>query len=153
VKTTLFDQRLQDLLLPTVTALGYELIGVERLSQGKQGSLVRIIIDHPEGIKIEDCERVSHQVSGLLEVENPIRGQYTLEVSSPGWDRPLFTLTHFEQFIGHQVNVQLRRPLNERRKFKGLLQTVENEQIIIVVDGVTYHLPFEQIDKARLVPE
>jgi ribosome maturation factor RimP len=150
-KITLIDESLQQLLAPTITALGYELFAVERLSQGRRASLLRIYIDRPTGISVRDCEKVSYQVSGILEVEDPISGAYTLEVSSPGLDRPLFTLDHFIRFIGHQITVRLTRPLETRRNFTGLLQRVEGRNVIMVTDGTEYCLPYEQIDKARLV--
>jgi ribosome maturation factor RimP len=127
---------------------------VERLSQGQRSSLIRVYIDKANGISLSDCEKVSHQISGLLDVEDPIQGHYILEVSSPGLDIPLFTLDHFVRFIGYKVNVKLSRPLQARRTFTGILQRVEDHIIVIVVaDGKEYNLPYEQIDKARLVPE
>ncbi|MCP4698924.1 MAG: ribosome maturation factor RimP [Gammaproteobacteria bacterium] len=145
------DKRLQQLLGPTVAAAGYELIGVERLPQG-HGALLRVYIDSSAGISIDDCEQVSHQISGLLDVEDPIRGQYTLEVSSPGLDRPLFTPAHFEQFIGSIAAVRLRKPLGTRRRFTGVLRGLRENNVLIQENGTEYCLPYEQIDKARLVP-
>lgn len=147
------DVKLQELLVPVVTALGYELLGIERLSQGQRTSIVRIYIDSPQGITLDDCERVSYQVSGVLDVENPITGSYTLEVSSPGIDRPLFTLEHFKRFIGHKIKIRLTHPVQTRRHFTGILQKVEELNVTIVVDGIEYNLPYHQIDKARLVPD
>lgn len=149
----MLDKELQKLLAPVVTALGYELVGVVRLSQGGHKVLLRIYIDHPDGINLDDCKQVSHQVSGVLDVQNPIQGHYTLEVSSPGLDRPLFTLDHFIRFIGHKVRVHLTRPLNARRNFTGLLQRVENHNVIVVADGNEYSLPHEQIENAHIVPD
>lgn len=150
----MFDKNLQTLLTPTITALGYELIGVERLSRGRKGAqLLRVFIDKPEGITIEDCETVSHQISGVLDVEDPIQGQYTLEVSSPGLDRPLVTLEHFARFIGHPVQIRLTRPIAERRNFSGTLLRVEDNDIVLLAEQTEYNLPYDQIDKARLVPE
>jgi ribosome maturation factor RimP len=150
----LLDKELQKLLGPVVMALGYELVGVERLSQGHSNALLRVYIDSSEGIKLSDCERVSYQISGVLEVQDPIPGSYTLEISSPGLDRPLFTLDHFMRFIGHKIRVRLTRPLlNAQRNFTGTLQRVEDHNVIIVMDGIEYSLPYDQIDKARLVPD
>lgn len=149
----MFDHSLHTLIAPTVIALGYELIGVEKLPQGRKGSLVRVIIDTPEGITLTDCERVSYQVSGLLDVEDPIPGHYTLEISSPGIDRPLVTLEHYTRFIGQTVSIRLSRPLDTRRNFTGQLQKVEGETIILLCDGTEYCLPYNAIEKARLVPE
>ncbi len=153
-RISLLDKNLEKLIAPVVKALGYELVGVVRLSQGGRNVLVRIYIDHPNGITLSDCEQVSYQVSGLLDVQNPIQGHYTLEVSSPGLDRPLFTLEHFRQFIGHKVKVRLTRPLKTRRHFTGLLQRVQAPQsVIVLVDGTEYSLPYDQIDKAHIVPD
>ena len=149
----MLDIGLQQLLTPTITALGYELFAVERLSQGRRSSLLRVYIDSPQGISLEDCEKVSYQISGILDVEDPIPWSYTLEVSSPGLDRPLFTLEHFIRFRGHKITVRLTRPLETRRNFTGILQRVEGRNVIMVVDDTEYSLPYDQIDKARLVPD
>lgn len=149
----MLDKELQQLLAPVVTALGYELVGVVRLSQGGHKVLLRVYVDHPDGISLEDCKRVSHQVSGVLDVQNPIQGQYTLEISSPGLDRPLFTLDHFIRFVDHKVRVHMTHPLNARRNFTGLLQRVEDQNVIVVADGKEYSLPYDQIDNAHIVPD
>jgi ribosome maturation factor RimP len=151
-KSSLLDQKLQELLAPVITALGYELWGIERLSQGV-GGLVRIYIDSHQGISIDDCERVSYQVSGILDVHDPIPGHYTLEVSSPGLDRPLFTLEQFARFLGHQAQVRLLQPLNAQRNFTGEIQRIEKTQVILKIADTEYILPIEQIEKARLVPK
>jgi len=144
------DHHLQQLLAPAVSALGYELMGVERNQSGRH-CLLRVYIDQEAGITIEDCEKVSHQVSGILEVEDPIKSAYTLEVSSPGLDRPLFTRAHFERFIGHEIKLRLSKPLNNRRVFNGLLHNVIDDDIIMIVDGVNYQLTLANIEKANLV--
>lgn len=149
----MLDKELQELLAPVVTALGYELIGIERLSQAGHNVLLRVYIDSPVGITLSDCERVSYQVSGVLEVNDPIRGHYTLEVSSPGLERPLFTLDHFRNEIGHKVKVHLTRPINARRHFTGILQRIQEHNVIIVADGIEYCLPYEEIKKAHIVSE
>ena len=117
-------EQLQALLAPVVEALGYECWGLEFLSQGRH-SLLRVYIDKADGILIEDCETVSRQVSGVLDVEDPISGEYTLEVSSPGMDRPLFTLEQFARYVGEQVKIKLRVPFERRRNFQGVLRGVE----------------------------
>ncbi|MBE9562870.1 MAG: ribosome maturation factor RimP [Proteobacteria bacterium] len=149
----MLDKDLQKLLAPTVIALGYELVGIIRLSQGGHGVLLRIYIDSPDGINLSDCEKVSHQVDGVLSVSNFIQGHYTLEVSSPGLERPLFTLEHFMHFVGHKIKLHLIRPKDGRRNFIGTLQRVQNNDVVIMVDGAEYNLPFERIDKAHIVPE
>jgi len=145
-------EKLYRLIQPVVTGMGYELVGME-FSAGHGNGLLRIYIDSPDGADIDDCQRVSYQVSGLLDVEDPIPGQYNLEVSSPGMDRPLFEKEHFERFAGCQVKLQTQVSYHGRRKFKGLLQGVEGEQVVIEQDGETVKLPLTEVEKARLVPE
>ncbi|WP_415895573.1 ribosome maturation factor RimP [Neptuniibacter sp. PT34_22] len=143
---------LQELIEPSVTALGFELWGIEFLSQGKHSTL-RVYIDSDNGINVDDCAKVSHQVSGIMDVEDPIAGNYTLEVSSPGMDRPLFTLEQFEAYAGSVIQVRLRIAFEGRRKFKGVLNGVEGEDILVVVDNEEYMLPIEYIDRANIIPQ
>ncbi|MFZ0470221.1 MAG: ribosome maturation factor RimP [Thiogranum sp.] len=142
---------LRELIEPAVTALGFELVGVEFI-HGKSG-LLRVYIDHPDGISVDDCQAVSHQVSGVLDVEDPIRGEYTLEVSSPGLDRPLFQARDFERFAGNQVNVRLLAPVNGRRKFKGVLGGLRDGQVVLQMDDEELVVALDEIDRARLVPD
>lgn len=144
------EQQIADLLEPTINAMGLQLWGVEHLSQGRY-SVLRIYIESADGIAIEDCEQVSRQVSAILDVEDPIAGEYTLEVSSPGADRRLFTLEQFEQFTGNEVDVKLKTPLEGRRKFKGQLSGVTGKIISVLVDGEEYQCPFEEIERANIV--
>jgi len=144
-------EQLQALLAPVIEALGYVCWGVEYISQGRH-SLLRVYIDHPNGILVEDCEKVSRQVSGVLDVEDPITNEYTLEVSSPGMDRPLFTLEQFAAHAGEQIKVKLRSPFDGRRNFQGLLRGVEDQDVVVQVDEHEYLLPIEMIDKANVVP-
>lgn len=141
-------------MTPVVSAMGYELVGVEYQLRGRQG-LLRVYIDKPGGITLDDCERVSHQVSGLLDVEDPIAGHYTLEVSSPGLDRPLFKAEDFERFAGSTVRLRLDPPLMGRRNMTGLLGglELEGDAVVIVEDGVRHTIPLRQIKQARLVPQ
>lgn len=142
-----------DLVTPTVEALGLALWGVEHVSQGKF-SLLRIYIDRADdGVTVDDCAMVSNQVSALLDVEEPISGEYTLEVSSPGLDRPLFTLPQFEQYVGDPVNIRTRGPVDGRRKFKGTIAEVVNDAVVVTVDGVDYKIPHGEIEKAVIVFE
>lgn len=143
---------LRQLIEPAVTALGYELVGVEYAAQGR-GSTLRVYIDSANGISAADCQRVSHQVSGVLDVEDPIKGHYALEISSPGLDRPLFTLEQFEQFVGHKIKLRLNVPLDGQRNFVGLLLGVNDAHVTIKEDDKDFSLPVDNIDKARLVPE
>jgi ribosome maturation factor RimP len=143
--------QLHELLEPTVRALGYRLWGLEYRAQGRQ-ALLRVYIDSAEGITVDDCARVSHQLSGVLDVEDPIAGEYSLEVSSPGMDRPLFTLEQFNAYVGDDVRLRLRAAFEGRRKFQGRLVGVEDDEVILVVDEHEYILPYELIDKANIVP-
>jgi len=144
-------QELVRLLEPAVEQLGYELCDLELKFGGRDG-LVRVFIDRPEGIGLDDCEVVSRQVSSLLDVEDPLPGHYTLEVSSPGLDRRLTKPEHFRRFTGEDVRVKLRFPKEGRRNFRGELIAANDENIEVVVDGVTHTLPIATIETARLVP-
>jgi ribosome maturation factor RimP len=145
---------LRDLLEPAVTALGYELVGVEYHPSGKRNSLLRVYIDKPEGITVDDCSAVSHQISGLVDGEDPIPGHYTLEVSSPGLDRPLFQAQDFTRFAGQQVKVRMRFPVEGQRNFRGFLRGLHEQQVVIEEqDGTRVSLPLDQIEQARLVPD
>lgn len=139
-----------DMLEPTIEALGLELWGVEHIVRGRS-SLLRIYIDSEPGVTIDDCERASRQISAVLDVEDPLPGEYTLEVSSPGLDRPLFHLGQYEGFIGEVVNLRLRTPLNGRRKFKGRLESAGDDQVSLTVDNELVEIPFQQIEKANVV--
>jgi ribosome maturation factor RimP len=142
---------LRKLIEPAVTAMGFELVGVEFL-RGKTG-LLRVYIDHEDGIGVDDCKSVSYQVSGLLDVEDPIRGQYTLEVSSPGLDRPLFQESDYERFAGREVQLRLSVPVDGRRKFKGILMGLRDHQVVVRMDDEELVVPLQEIDGARLVPD
>lgn len=144
--------KLTEMLRPAAEALGYEFLGLEYIGQGKH-TVLRLYIDHENGINVDDCASVSHQASGILEVEDPIANQYTLEVSSPGMERPLFTLAHFQDYIGKQVNLRCHVGVDGRRKFKGQLTAIENEILTLLVDGQKYDIDFQDIDKANLVAE
>jgi len=145
------DQQITDLLGATVDALGFELWGVEYLSQGRH-SILRVYIDAENGITVEDCARVSEQVGSVLDVEDPITGEYTLEVSSPGMDRLLFRLDQYPGYVGEMVELRLRVPFEGRRKFRGVLTGVEGEDVVIRIDDHEYLLPHSAIDKARIQP-
>lgn len=134
-----------------VEALGFELVGVEFVRAGKH-SIMRLYIDHENGINVDDCAEVSHQVSAVLDVEDPISTEYNLEVSSPGMDRPLFKEQHYAAIIGEVVNIRLSMPMNNRRNFKGTLVAVEDGVVSVEVDGQTFDLAFANIEKGNLVP-
>lgn len=145
-------EQLTELLRPSVEALGCELWGIEYLSQGRH-TLLRVFIEKEAGVNLEDCERVSRQLSSVLDVEDPITGQYTLEVSSPGADRTLFTLEQFQRYIGEQVSIRLRVAFEGKRKIKGQIRAVEDEDVVIFMGDEEYLLPMSSIDKATIVPQ
>ncbi len=146
------NEKLTELLSPCVEALGYELVGVE-YHPNSVNALLRVYIDKEGGIELDDCVAVNQQVSGVLDVEDPISSKYTLEISSPGLDRPLFNLSDFERFIGSQVKIRLSRPIERQRNFKGQIVAV-NEYLITVeeADGKQTELDFNFIEVARLIP-
>ena len=144
--------KLTTLLQPLVEDLGYEFVGIEHSSNPKNPVLV-IYIDKPDGIAVEDCAKVSREIAALLDVENPIPGQYQLEVSSPGLDRPLFTQDQFQQFSGEVAQISLFAPSEGRRKFKGKILGAVDGQVKMEQDGVEVILDLGNIAKARLVPD
>jgi len=149
---------ISQLLAPTVQSLGLELLGVEYLP-APGGATLRLYIDVPDGsdegrtVGIEDCESVSREVSAQLDVADPISGHYTLEVSSPGVDRPLFAPDQFARFSGEQVKVGLKLPQDGRRRLQGTIAGVEGSTITLDVDGTPVAVAFDNIEKARLVPD
>ena len=146
-------QTLQRIVAATVATLGYELVGVEFHGQ-RAKALLRVYIDSAPGITVEDCQRVSHQLSCILEVEDPITGPYTLEVSSPGIDRPLFEAPHFERFAGSEVRIQLRELLDGRRKLTGRLLGMRDGAVAMMdSEEREWRVPLDQIEKARLAPK
>ncbi|MCL4141618.1 UNVERIFIED_CONTAM: hypothetical protein GTU68_051747 [Idotea baltica] len=144
------SDQIEALVETPIESLGYMLVGVEYIKNGQE-TVLRIYIDSDQGISIEDCERVSHQVNGILEVEDPISSAYSLEVSSPGFDRPLFKQRDFERFVGAQAKITMKLPIQGRRNFKGLLHGFNEGNILIEVDGEVYDLPITKLAKARLI--
>lgn len=146
-------QKLKKVLAAVVETMGYELVGVEFHTRSVN-PLLRVYIDSESGVTLDDCQRVSHQLGGVLDVEDPISGPYTLEISSPGLDRPLFEARHFDRFAGAQARLQLREPLDGRRKLMGRLLGMRDGDVAIVdSEGREWRVPLERIEKARLVPE
>ncbi|MDP6967827.1 MAG: ribosome maturation factor RimP [Gammaproteobacteria bacterium] len=143
--------QLETLIQPAVEACGCEFWGLEYLSQGRFSTL-RVYIDHPQGVDVDMCADVSRQVSAILDVEDPIAGEYNLEVSSPGLDRPLFTLEQYQLNIGQNISLRLRLAFEGRRKFTGLLRGVEAEDVVLLVDDEEFLLPVSSIEKANVVP-
>lgn len=150
------QERVQALLEPLVENLGYELVCLELAGAGNN-TLLRIYIDVPQavesGIGLEDCERVSREVSATLDVADVISSSYRLEVSSPGLDRPLVKPEHFRRFAGKAARIQTRVAIDGRRRFAGQLLGIEDGTVVMEVDGASFRLPLGQIEKARLVPE
>lgn len=146
------NNALLELLEPAVGKMGYRLLGIEQFSQGRS-ALIRIYIDHEGGINLDDCQRVSEQVSGILDVNDPIRGTYTLEVSSPGLDRPFFTLEQMQDYIGSTIKVNLRNRIDGRRNLTGILMAVDVQNVSIKMDDVEYLVNADNIDRARLVAD
>ncbi|HHH45709.1 MAG TPA: ribosome maturation factor RimP [Thiotrichales bacterium] len=145
--------KLKALLEPAARVAGCELLGVEYHPAGAR-SVLRLYIDRPEGVTLDDCEAVSYQVSGILDVEDPIPGHYVLEVSSPGFDRPLFGEQDYERFAGHRIDVRMQAPVEGRRRFRGVLHGLENGMIRLSLDdGTMVELPLDDVHRARLVPE
>jgi ribosome maturation factor RimP len=144
-------QDLTALFEPVVESMGYELVGIEYHSSEHHGVL-RIYIDHDEGITVDDCAKVSRQISAVIDVEDPIEMAFDLEVSSPGINRPLFKLTDYQKYAGAMVKIKLGVALNGRKNFNGIIQSVdENQQVIIDVDNEIFELPYQDIAKANLV--
>jgi len=146
------EQKLQDLVQGSVEDLGCELWGIECQRVGRYLT-VRLFIDKEGGVTVEDCADVSRQVSAVLDVEDPIADKYNLEVSSPGLDRPLFTLNQFERYLGQEILLHLRIPVADRRKWQGQLAKIENDMITLIVDGKEQVLAFGNIQKANVVPK
>ena len=134
-----------------VEALGFELVEAE-LSGGRHHRTLRVYIDGPEGVTVDDCAAVSRQLSAILDVEDPIPGSYTLEVSSPGLDRPLVTPADFRRFQGAMIKVRLLNALDGRRNFTGRLLETTPESVVMEVDQERFNLPLAAIERARLVP-
>lgn len=144
------EQNLQEMLQDAVEDLGCELWGIECQRTGRFMT-VRLFIDKDGGVTVDDCADVSRQVSAILDVEDPIADKYNLEVSSPGLDRPLFTLPQFERYIGQDIAVHLRIPVMERRKWQGKLERIEKDMITLIVDDQEQILVFGNIQKANVV--
>lgn len=138
---------LQSLIESTLTGMGYELVALERVGRG----LLRLYIDQPAGIVLDDCVRVSNQLTRLFLVENVDYDR--LEVSSPGLDRPLVKPADFVRFEGHRAQVRLHAPIDGRKRFTGLLRGLENEVLKLETDGVVVEIPLMEVDSARLAPE
>lgn len=146
------EQRICDLLEPSVTGLGYELVGVELERSGSR-PVLRVFLDHDAGITIGDCETASRQIGAVLEVEDPVPDSWMLEVSSPGLDRPLLRSDHFVRFAGRPVRLRTTEPLDGRRGWKGRLVGCREGNVVVREDGEERLIPLGLIGKANLVAE
>lgn len=141
---------IEDALLPGADALGYEIVAVELT--GGDNKIVRVYIDAEGGINVDDCAKASRQFSAILDVEDPISNRYTLEVSSPGMDRPLAKAEHFKAVVGSDVKIKMLSLINGRRRFTGELIEANDEFVVVEVDGEQSELPYSEMDRARVVP-
>jgi ribosome maturation factor RimP len=156
------QQRLITIVEPAVEASGYELVDLRFLLE-QQGWVLRVMVDLPLGhgtddrVDLRDCENLSRELSAVLDVDDPIPQAYSLEVSSPGIDRPLRTAAHFQHFTGSDAKIQLAVPLHtptgDRRNFRGILGGVHDDKVKITCDGTPFELPLADIDHAKLVPD
>lgn len=144
------EQKLTEMISAPVGALGFELVGIEFIRA--RHSTLRIYIDSEDGITVDNCADVSHQVSAVLDVEDPVTVAYNLEVSSPGLDRPMFTAEHYQRFLGEEVSVVLRMAMQNRRKWQGIIKAVEGEMITVTVEGKDEVFALSNIQKANLIP-
>jgi ribosome maturation factor RimP len=147
------DSSLSRLARRVVEPMGYELVGVEHLQRPSGASTLRIYIDHPDGVTLDDCAAVSHQLSGVLDVEDPLPGHYDLEISSPGLDRPLVYPEHFQRFRGQRIRVKLAEKIEGRRRLEGILLGEQDGVIRLQADGREWELSLSDLELARLVPD
>ena len=143
---------LHGLVEPVVQSLQCEVWGIEFIGQGRKSTL-RVYIDSASGVGLSECEKVSRQLSAIFDVEDPIAQEYTLEVSSPGMARPLFTLEQYSKSVGCRVDIRLHSAFSGRRRYRGAVLGVEGEDVVIVCDDTEYLFPFESIDKANIIPQ
>ena len=144
------ENKIEQLLRPLIQDMGYELWGCEYLAQGRH-SVLRIYIDKPDGIDIDDCQQVSHAVSAMLDVEDPIPGHYSLEVSSPGVPRPIFYSWQYQRYLGEVVQIKLYHPFEGRRKYVGTIVSADEAEVVIHSGESEQHFPVSNIVKANLI--
>ncbi len=147
---TKIEQDLTALLEPTIEDMGFELLGLELVQAGRHSTL-RIYIDHEDGINVDNCADVSRQVGAILDVEDPITNEYTLEVSSPGVDRPLFKQQHFVDAVGEEVRLRTKLPQDGRRNFKGDLENVNGDMLTLKIDGNDFMIMLSNVEKANII--
>jgi ribosome maturation factor RimP len=142
--------KVEEIIRPVVEAMGYELWGCDLSSSGRQKTL-RVYLESPAGISLDDCTRASKQIGAILDVEDPILGRYVLEISSPGIERPLFTVKQYQKYLGELVYVRLFVPHEDRRNYTGYIKAIDDEYLTLDVDGKVVKLLFSDFEKARLV--
>ncbi|WP_295445904.1 ribosome maturation factor RimP [uncultured Thiodictyon sp.] len=152
------DSTLTQLARRVVEPMGYELVGVEHFQRGGGASTLRVYIDHARGINLDDCTAVSQQLSGVLDVEDPLPGHYDLEVSSPGLDRPLVFPEHFARFVGQRIKLRLAEKVEGRRNLEGVLLGLDSkgtgiEMVRLEAEGRTWDIAFAALESARLIPD
>jgi ribosome maturation factor RimP len=144
------EETIRKIVEPVVAALGFQLWGIEYMGQGRH-TLLRIFLDKDGGINIEDCAEASRHISSILDVEDPISSEYTLEVSSPGLDRVLFTLEQMKQYVGSTIKLRLTENFEGRRNYNGTLKDVANDELVMQVDDNQYVFPYELVEKANVI--
>lgn len=144
------EEKIESLIRPTIESMDVDFWGCEYLPAGKN-SILRVYIDKSVGVNVDDCGRVSRQISAIMDVEEPISSAYTLEVSSPGMDRPLFKLEHFKEYEGCNIQIKTFSSVMGRKRFKGIMDNISDSSVDIEVDGEVYTIPFGAIDKANLI--
>ena len=153
VKVAASNDRLKQLLEPVIAALGCELWGID-LQMGGKRKVLRLYIDREDtGVDIDDCERVSRQASAVLDVEDLVPGEYVLEVSSPGMDRPLYEIDQYAKYLGEEISIRLRFAYEGRRNYRGRLKAEEGDEIVLLVAYNEFLFPVEGIEKANLIPQ
>lgn len=143
---------LRDRIATLIQAMGYEFIGCEWTQQNRS-KILRIYIDKDQGITLENCSHVSRQVGAMLDVDEPLLGEYSLEISSPGIDRPLFEIAHYQKQIGQRIKLRLRTPIDGKRNLVGTLSRIEGEQIYLLVNAMEIVIPFSTIEKANVIAD
>lgn len=151
VKMSTLVEKIEGLLLPTIHAMGFELVQIKML-EGNKSKLLQIMAERPDGsMNVDDCAQISHQVSAILDVEDAIPGEYRLEVSSPGIDRPLVKHADYEKYMGHAAKIELSLPVNGRKRFTGIMKTLVGDTLTIEVDGQPVALELSDVQHAKLV--
>jgi len=145
-------QNLSDCIRPVVEGMGYIYWGAG-FSAGRRRASLRVFIDHADGVTLDDCTAVSHQLSGVLDVENAVSGPYVLEVSSPGVERRLMNIEHYRQYTGSRISVKSDTPIEGRKNFTGLLARVTERAVVVQTDDGAVEVPLGAVRRARLVAD